>query len=176
MSKDKCYQLVVLGPAPDQLWTELATQFNNQIQDIGLDPGQDAEILRSSSMRRIDILWDSAPVAIWFGDETMPTQKDKEILEDFQVNRPNPVSPVCESLVQYENKVPPSLCHINGQAWEPASVVANVLKALNLSRDERQVFISLSPDRHGFWGYIQTSPGAIPDWMATSSLSEASYC
>ena len=78
--------------------------------------------------------------------------------------------------MRYENKVPPSLCHINGQAWEPASVVANVLKALNLSRDERQVFISLSPDRHGFWGYIQTSPGAIPDWMATSSLSEASYC
>ena len=31
-------------------------------------------------------------------------------------------------------------------------------------------------DRHGFWGHIQTSPGAIRDWMATSSLSEASYC
>ena len=32
------------------------------------------------------------------------------------------------------------------------------------------------PDRHGFWGYIQTSPRAFWDPMATSPFSEASYC
>src|SRR5271157_5489740 len=31
-------------------------------------------------------------------------------------------------------------------------------------------------DRHGFWGYIQTSPRAFWDPMATSPFSEASYC
>ena len=33
-----------------------------------------------------------------------------------------------------------------------------------------------NPDRHGFWGYIQTSPRAFWDPMATSPFSEASYC
>ena len=31
-------------------------------------------------------------------------------------------------------------------------------------------------DRHGFWGYIQTSPRAFWDPMATNPFSEASYC
>jgi len=35
MSQDKRYQLVVLGPAADEFWPELNTEFNNQIQDIG---------------------------------------------------------------------------------------------------------------------------------------------
>lgn len=140
---DKRYQLVALGPAVDQVWPDLESEFNNQIRDIGLDPGQDAEILRSSTMKRIDILWDSAPVAIWFGDLTKPPAAiDTELLEDFQIKRPNPVFPVCDTLVDYPKKVPPSLRHINGQAWEPAPVVANVLKAFNLVREERQVFIS----------------------------------
>jgi hypothetical protein len=144
MSNDKRYQLVALGPATQQFWSELVTEFNNQIRDIGLSPGQDAEILRSSNMRRIDVLWDSAPVAIWFGDKTAtdPRSTDAELLEDFQVKRPNPVFPVCESLDEYDKKVPPSLRHVNGQKWEASSVVANVLKAFNLTRDERQVFIS----------------------------------
>ena len=37
-------------------------------------------------------------------------------------------------------------------------------------------FVMIFPDRHGFWGYIQTSPRAFWDPMATSPFSEASYC
>jgi hypothetical protein len=143
MSNERRYQLVAMGPAANRFVSELKTEFDGQIADIGLTPGQDAEILVSSSMRLTDVQWDSAPVAVWFGEENATaTNEDLELLKDFQVRRPNPVFPVCESLDAYNSKVPVSLGPINGQAWEPASVVANVLKAFDLTRAERQAFIS----------------------------------
>ena len=143
--KDRRYQLVVMGPATNRFLPELHAEFDAQIADIGLTPGpgQDAEILVSSSMRLIDVQWDSAPVAIWFGAAgATPTNEDLELLKDFQVRQPNPVFPVCDTLQDYPDKVPESLAPINGQAWEPAPVVANVLKAFDLTRQERQAFIS----------------------------------
>jgi len=143
MPTNRRYQLVAMGPAANDFLAELQTEFDNQIRDIGLSPGDDAELLVSSTMRDIDIQWDLAPVAIWFGEKNAQvTVKDSELLKDFQVRKPNPVFPVCKTLIDYSDQVPPELAPINGQTWEPASVVANVLKAFDLTRDERQVFIS----------------------------------
>jgi TIR domain len=145
MPNDRRYQLVVMGPAVNRFLPDLDSEFTSQIADIGLvaGTGQDAEILVSETMKLTDVQWDSAPAAIWFGEENATgTAKDLLVLEDFQVKRPNPVFPVCETLDGYEDKVPLPLRPINGQAWEQASVVANVLKAFDLTREERQVFIS----------------------------------
>ena len=145
MPNDRRYQLVVMGPAANRFLPDLEAEFNSQIADIGLTPGpgQEAEIFDSRTMKLTDVQWDSAPVAIWFGKENAtPTNDDLELLKDFQVRRPNPVFPVCETLADYKLKVPLPLQPINGQAWEPASVVANVLKAFDLTREERQAFIS----------------------------------
>lgn len=143
MPRERKYQLIAMGPAADQFWVELKAEFTNQITDIGLDPDKDAELLRSSAMRLNDVLWDSAPVAIWFGSlNSQASQRDIDLLEDFQIRMPNPVFPVCETLDRYSDQVPESLRPINGQAWEESSVVANVLKAFSLTREERQIFIS----------------------------------
>jgi hypothetical protein len=71
MPNDRRYQLVVMGPAVNRFLPDLEAEFNAQIADVGLvpGPGQDAEILVSSTMQLIDVQWDSAPVAIWFGEE-----------------------------------------------------------------------------------------------------------
>ncbi len=142
MAQDRRYQLVLLGPAVDQFASELKSEFDAQIRDIGLDPAKDVQILRSPNMKATAIDWDAAPVAIWFGNEQSPSQKDLDLLEDFQVRRPNPVFPVCETLTNYEKKVPASLRPINGEEWNAPTIVGNVLKAFNLTRDQRQAFIS----------------------------------
>ena len=132
MAQDRRYQLVLLGPAVDQFASELKSEFDARIRDIGLDPAKDVQILRSPNMKATAIDWDAAPVAIWFGNEQSPSQKDLDLLEDFQVRRPNPVFPVCETLTNYEKKVPASLRPINGEEWNAPTIVGNVLKAFNL--------------------------------------------
>lgn len=143
MKGDRKYQLIAMGPAVGDFFAELKDEFDRQIADIGLDTQVDAEIWFSSAMPLTAIQWDSAPVAMWFGKENATaSNEDLELLKDFQVRKPNPVFPVCQTLSDYPKKVPPELVPVNGQAWEPASVVANVLKAFRLTRSERQAFIS----------------------------------
>lgn len=133
------YQLVVLGPGKDGVLSELVSEFEERLKDLGLDPDADGDILEADRGDEVD--WDGIPVAIWFGGKDAVEQSDKDILGKF-LDEQFPVFPVVTDSKRFQESVPSELHRINGQDWDVARLTADVLHALRLTRPQRQAFIS----------------------------------
>jgi hypothetical protein len=136
---DMKYQLILAGLTSHPYRQELLQNLDVHLKGIGIDFKQYFQVLEVNQANEID--WNALPVMIWFGGEDHPTQAAIALLKQF-LNEGQYIFPVVESLSQYPDLIPSELHHINGLAWEPNRVVADILKAFRLSRAQRQAFIS----------------------------------
>ncbi|MBW4540413.1 MAG: toll/interleukin-1 receptor domain-containing protein [Myxacorys chilensis ATA2-1-KO14] len=137
--KNQKYQLVLAGSSLDYYRSLFLQSFIQHLNDIGLDEQQYFQFLEVSQAERID--WDGLPVMIWFGGESEPSADEVALLNRF-LQESFYVFPIVDSLTRYPSLVPAVLRHLNGLQWEPNRVVADILKAFRLCREQRQAFIS----------------------------------
>ena len=145
------YQLILLGPMAGDAKKNVALSaaFKARIAELGLDPQVDLEILISPAGGNIN--WSGAPVAIWLGKpDDEGSQSDRELL-DRLLDLPAPVFPVVEDLSHFTKAVPPKLKPFNGVEWLTATqlpkLVADLLRAMRLTRVQRKAFISYKRDK-----------------------------
>ncbi len=143
------YQLILLGPLAIVRAADLEAAFNARVVDIGLTPGVDTHVLITPNDSDID--WKGAPVAMWLGQPGKASSNSELELLDKLLAMPAPVFPVVEDRGQYHAAVPNSLYPINGAQWltksDLAPLVADVFRAMRLTRVQHRAFISYRRDK-----------------------------
>lgn len=131
------YQLIILGPNASQFETLLRLSLDQSFTDLGLDPSTHLEVIYEHNYVA-DVDWRTNPVGVWFGgDPAVATPPLNEL-----ISRQAPVLPLVQALAQFTADIPPELRAINGRRWDDSRVPGDVLRALRLTRDLRQAFIS----------------------------------
>lgn len=133
------YQLIAAGPLKESYINTLETEIMESMSGLGLDKDEYLEVLKAEQKGQIN--WDGIPVMVWFGGNNTPDSQELNLLDDFLKNNA-PVFPVVETLSSYPQLVPSQLHRINGQEWDSARLAADVLRAFQLSRSQRQAFVS----------------------------------
>jgi hypothetical protein len=132
------YQLVILGPSKDQFQKPLLKELRQQFKQLGLDPASELRV-RGSKNWKID--FDGVVVAVWFGGAGTSSDADLALLRRL-IEENIAIFPVVADLKTYSASVPPELHPINGQEWDCARIVTDILREFHLTRVQRQVFIS----------------------------------
>lgn len=133
------YQLVALGPLTSVRVTDLKSEIEARIGDLGLDPGRDFELLEAGQRGQID--WDGTPVGVWFGAQRSSDSDHLAVLTQLLTENCD-IFPVVDNLQDYDQTVPSELQPIHGREWDPAHLVPDILRAFYLTRAQRQAFIS----------------------------------
>ncbi len=141
------YQLILLGPDATNRQQTFSEELNKGIQNLGLDPATDCEILSYDDVvSNKEIRWNNAPVFVWCGAENhyanMSAQAD---LAMKALKAGNPVFAVVDNLDQppFSKQVPQVLASFNGMVWERLpELVTHVLQAFGMFRRGKRTFIS----------------------------------
>lgn len=142
-------QLILLGPQASVRQQALETAFNARVLDLGLTPGSDTEVI-GAPHKQID--WGGAPVVVWLGSPHAANDQNELALLKRLFDLPSPVFPIVEDLSQFQSSVPQELLQVNGIQWQSdhddlPRLVADLLRAMRLLREQRQAFVSYRRDR-----------------------------
>ncbi len=133
------YQLIVLGPKNEQFDHKHHGLVESSLMDLGLTPNHILDVLHND--RQADIDWRGIVVGLWYSGESEPDDTDLQVLKQL-MRMGVPVFPLVEDLQRYAELVPEELHPINGLQWDDPRVVGDILRAMHLTRPQRQVFIS----------------------------------
>lgn len=143
------YQILILGPKMEDYLPEFIDAMRSAVSDVGLSFPGDVEVLKISD--ESSIRWDGTPVALWFGGDDGPIPQELDLLEHL-AKEIVPVFPIVDDLEFYRERTPPILQSVNGSEWQSgdavacARIVADLMRALRLTRATRQAFISYKRD------------------------------
>jgi len=80
---------------------------------------------------------------VWFGKINAPScLDDLRLLATLRKQTVVQIFPVCDTLADFNCKVPKRLQPLNGLPWEPERIVAEIMASFELTRRQRQAFIS----------------------------------
>ena len=138
------YPLILLGPDREAYQERLTQLLEARLAEIGLSSNElYVCTTENTTPKDVSRLAEGFAVALWFGHPIRPNPPlDLELLNAIHKSHQIPIYPVSETLTDFSTKFPSALHRVNGLPWLPERIVAEVLGAFQLTRPERQVFIS----------------------------------